>query len=230
MLQAFGANAASPYHANELTERLDWRINAKHNAFLRYSHDGNNSFAPPGIGDLPSDWTVNTNWADSGVFSLISVITPATANEFRYSYTFWSNANAPPPSSQCPAPCNGWGYTPLQTGYVNADGPMITILGVNNFAMGESATAPQSRLLRRHIFADNVSSQKGTHSIKFGGYWEYQKGTGTYAYAQPAAVELWSPGVGAGNSIRNSFRGLRFQSNPDSRHLSIPCRTCCNCR
>ena len=74
-----GTNAPSPYHANELTERLDWRINTRNNAFLRYSHDGNNSFAPPGIGDLPSDWAVNNNWADSGVVSLISVLTPATA-------------------------------------------------------------------------------------------------------------------------------------------------------
>jgi hypothetical protein len=187
LFQAFGTNAASPYHANELTERLDWRINDKHNAFLRYSHDGNNSFAPPGIGDLPSDWADNTNWADSGVFSLISVITPATVNEFRYSYTFWSNTNAPPTLSQCPAPCYGWDYT------TNSDGPMITVLGVNNFALGESATTPQSRLVRRHIFADNVSMQKGTHSIKYGGYWEYQKGTGSYAYADPAAMELWSP-------------------------------------
>ena len=196
-LQAFGTNAASPYHANELTERLDWRISAKHNAFLRYSHDGNNSFAPPGIGDLPSDWGDNTNWADSGVFSLISVITPATANEFRYSYTFWSNTNNPPELSQCPAPCNGWGYTPLKTGYVNADGPMITVLGVNNFALGESATSPQSRLLRRHIFADNVSSQKGTHSIKFGGYWEYQKGTGSYAYANAGGHGTLVSGISA---------------------------------
>jgi hypothetical protein len=187
--QAFGTNAASPYHANELTERLDWRINTRNNAFLRYSHDGNNSFAPPGIGDLPSDWNINTNWADSGVLSLISVITPATANEFRYSYTFWSNTNTPPTLAQCPAPCLGWNYA------TNTDGPMVTILGVNNFAMGESATSPQSRLLRRHIFADNVSSQKRTHTIKFGGYWEYQKGTGSYAYAQPAAMELWSPGL-----------------------------------
>jgi len=185
--QALGTNAASPYHANELTERLDWRINTRNNAFLRYSHDGNNSFAPPGIGDLPSDWNVNTNWADSGVFSLISVLTPAIANEFRYSYTFWSNTNTPPTLAQCPAPCLGWDYA------TNSDGPMVTVLGVNNFAMGESATSPQSRLLRRHIFADNVSMQKGTHSIKFGGYWEYQKGTGSYSYADPAAMELWSP-------------------------------------
>jgi len=70
---------------------------------------------------------------------------------------------------------------------------MITIFGVNNFALGQAANAPQSRMLRRHIFADNVTSQKGAHSIKFGGYWEYQKGTGTYAYADPAAMELWSP-------------------------------------
>src|SRR5580658_8525740 len=187
LFQGLGTNTASPYHANELTERLDWRINARNNAFLRYSHDGNNSFAPPGVGDLPSDWAINKNWADSGVFSLISVITPATTNEFRYSYTFWSNTNAPPTLAQCPAPCLGWDYA------TNSDGPMITVLGVNDFALGESATTPQSRLVRRHTFADNVSSQKGTHSIKFGGYWEYQKGTGSYAYAQPAAMELWSP-------------------------------------
>ena len=86
---------------------------------------------------------------------------------------------------------------------------MITILGVNNFALGESATAPQSRLLRRHIFADNVSSQKGTHSIKFGGYWEYQKGTGSYAYAQPAAMELWSPELVQAYNQKIAARGLR---------------------
>jgi hypothetical protein len=177
----FGTNTGSPYHANELTERFDWRIGSRNNAFLRYSHDGNNSFAPPGNGDLPSDWNVNTNWADSGVVSLISVLTPATVNEFRYSYTYWSNSNLPPSAAQCPAPCLG------------LDGPMITVVGVNNFALGNAPTAPQTRLVRRHSFADNVSSQKGGHSIKFGGYWEYQKGTGSYAYFDPAALELWSP-------------------------------------
>lgn len=177
----FVTNTGSPYHANELTERLDWRIGSRNNAFLRYSHDGNNSFAPPGNGDLPSDWNVNTNWADSGVASLISVLTPATVNEFRYSYTYWSNSNLPPTAAQCPAPCLG------------LDGPMITVVGVNMFALGNAPTAPQTRLVRRHTFADNLSSQKGTHAIKFGGYWEYQKGTGTYAYFDPAAMELWSP-------------------------------------
>jgi hypothetical protein len=181
LFQTFGTNTASPFHANQLTERFDWRVTTRHNAFLRYSHDGNDSFAPPGNGDLPSDWNMNTNWADSGVFSLISVLTPAMANEFRYSLTYWSNSNLPPTAEQCLAPCLGLGM------------PMFTIHGVNSFAFGQAATVPQTRVLRRHIFADNLTTQKGRHFIKFGGYWEYQKGTGTYTYAEPAAVGLYSP-------------------------------------
>jgi Carboxypeptidase regulatory-like domain len=182
LLFHFGVNADSPSHVNDFTERLDWRISNKHTAFLRYSHDGNASLAPPATGDFPSDWNYNTNWADSGVFSLISVLTPNTANEFRYSMTYWSNKLMPPTASQCPAPCLGYG------------GPNINIIGVSNFAIGQADNVPQSRVLRRHIFADNITSQKGRHSLKFGGYWEYQKGTGTYAYAQPAVEYLWNPG------------------------------------
>jgi hypothetical protein len=183
LFQKFASYAESPFHENELTERLDWRINAKNNAFLRYSHDGNNSYAPPGGGDLPSDWDVNKNWADSGVFSVISVLNPSTTNEFRYSMTYWSNTNNPPTASQCPAPCLGLGM------------PNFSIVGVSNFTIGNSTNAPQSRVLRRDIFADNVSKQKGAHSMKFGAYWEYQIGTGTYAYAAPAAAVLYSPEI-----------------------------------
>ena len=183
MFQQFAVNAPSPFHENELTERLDWRINEKHNAFIRYSHDGNNAYAPPGGGALPSDWDVNKNYADSGVFSLISVLSPTTANEFRYSMTYWSNTNNPPTASECPAPCLGLGM------------PNFSIYGVSNFTIGNATNAPQSRVLRRHIFADNISKQKGRHSMKFGGYWEYQRGIGTYAYAAPAAGVLFSPEI-----------------------------------
>src|SRR6202167_151230 len=184
LFQKFASYAESPFHENELTERLDWRINGKNNAFLRSSHDGNNSYAPPGGGDLPSDWDVNKNWADSGVFSVVTVLNPSTTNEFRYSMTYWSNTNNPPNASQCPAPCLGLGM------------PNFSILGVSNFTIGNSTNAPQSRVLRRDIFADNVSQQKGTHSMKIGAYWEYQIGTGTYAYAPPAAAGLYSPKIG----------------------------------
>ena len=103
------------------------------------------------------------------------------ANEFRYSYTYWSNTNNPPTASECPAPCLGLG------------GPNLQVIGVSNFTFGNSTNAPQSRVLRRNIFQDNISKTKGTHSMKWGGYWEYQLGIGTYAYAAPAAGALWSP-------------------------------------
>jgi len=194
----FGVNADSPVRSNEFTERIDWRINDKHTAFLRYSHDGNGSFAPPGSGDFPSGWNNNKNWADSGVFSVISVLTPATANEFRYSLTYWSNRLNATTADQCPAPCLGFG------------GPNITILGVGNFNIGQATNVPQSRVLRRNIFADNVTSQKGRHSLKFGGYWEYQQGTGTYGYATPAAEVLWDPTdtINAGLPLPATFKTI----------------------
>jgi hypothetical protein len=181
--QSFASYASSPFHENEFDVRLDWLISAKHSASLRYSHDGNNGYAPPGGGDLPSDWDVNKNWADSGVFTLTSALSPSLSNEFRYSYTYWSNTNNPPTAAECPAPCLGLG------------GPNFTIYGVSNFTIGNATNAPQSRVLRRNIFQDNISKTKGTHNMKWGGYWEYQQGTGTYAYAAPAAAELFSPEI-----------------------------------
>jgi hypothetical protein len=200
----FASYAASPFHENEINERIDWLINSKHTASLRYSHDGNNGYAPPGGGDLPSDWDVNSNWADSGVFSLTSALSPSLTNEFRYSYTFWSNYNNPPTAAQCPAPCIGLGL------------PNISIVGVSNFTIGNATNAPQSRLLRRHIFSDNISKTKGTHNMKWGAYWEYQYGVGTYAYAAPAAGEVFSP------EIVQGINGFLAQAGLGAYAVSVP--------
>jgi outer membrane receptor for ferrienterochelin and colicin len=195
LFTSFATYATSPYTSNQFTERLDYRLNQKHSMFLRYSHDGNNTFAPSGGGTQPSNWGVNTNWADSGVFSVISALTPATTNEVRFSMTYWSNYKNAPTSSVCPAPCVGLG------------GPQFSIDGIGNFQIGNDASnTPQSRMLRRYITADNYSWQKGSHSIKFGGEWEYQKGTGTYAYADPGGVVLYSPEeVGEFNAYLDSL-------------------------
>ena len=176
----FATIGRSPYDGNQVTQRFDWRINQKHNAFLRYSHDGNSSFAPRGGGALLSSWVNNTNWADSGVFSLISSFTPVVVNEFRYSLTYWSNKNGLATADECTGNCIGLA------------GPHVTIDGAG-FSFGNETNTPQSRLLRRHIFADNLTWQKGSHRLKFGGEWEYQKGTGTYTIDEPADITLFSP-------------------------------------
>ena len=182
LFAAFGDNTPSPYHGNLVGGRVDYNISSKHNMFVRYSHDGNNAYAPSGGGTQPSNWAVNTNYADSAVVSLVSSIKPTVANELRYSFTYWDNTKNPPTASQCPAPCIGLG------------GVQFSIDGVNNLQFGNDANnTPQSRNLKRHIFADNLTWSHGTHSFKFGGEWEYQQGTGTYAYAQPGGAVLYSP-------------------------------------
>jgi hypothetical protein len=168
----------SPFHESLIGVRFDYRINDKNTFFIRYSHDSNNSFAPQG-GGLPSSWVSNTNYADSGVASLITTFTPALVNEARYSMTYWDNKNTIPSATQCPD-CLGLGGA-----YVNVDG--------TGLSFGNQTNTPQSRVLRRNIFADNMTWQKGSHRMKFGGEWEYQKGTGTYHIDEPAAITLYSP-------------------------------------
>ncbi|HLJ51465.1 MAG TPA: TonB-dependent receptor [Bryobacteraceae bacterium] len=175
----FAVITPSPFNGNLVGGRLDYHLSQKHSAFLRYSHDGNDSFAPRDASSLPSAWVSNVNWADSGVASLISSFTPSLVNEFRYSMTFWSNKNSLPTAEQCPG-CLGLG------------GPNIAVEGTG-LSFGNQTNTPQSRVLRRHIFADNMTWQHGSHHMKFGGEIEYQKGTGTYTIDEPAAITLYSP-------------------------------------
>ena len=169
---------ASPRHDNLADARLDYRLSSRHTAFVRYSHDGNNSFAPREANSLPSAWETNVNWADSGVFSLISSVGPALVNELRYSTTFWSNRNAPPSADLCPD-CLGLG------------GAHVLVEGAG-VIFGNQTNSPQSRLTRRNIFADNMTWQHATHRMKFGGEIEFLKGTGTYTLDAPAAITLFS--------------------------------------
>ena len=172
------AITTSPFNGNQVSARVDYHTE-KHNAFLRYSHDGNNSFAPRYVGAMPSAWVNNANWADSGVFSLISTFSPSLVNEFRYSNTFWSNHNTLPTLAQC-ANCPG------------LNGPHVAVDGTTlNF--GNETNTPQSRLLRRNVIDDNMTLQKGGHHMKFGGEWEHEHGTGTYSVGAPATITLFSP-------------------------------------
>jgi hypothetical protein len=177
--RSFAVIAPSPLHQDLVNGRLDYRVSERHTAFLRYSHDGNDSFAPREVNSLPSAWVSNTNYADSGVFSVTSVLRPSMVNEFRYAMTYWSNNNDTPSTAQCPG-CLGLG------------GPHVVVES-SGLIFGNQTNAPQSRVVRRHIVADNFSTQAGSHRMRFGGEWEYVKGTGTYSLYVPAEIKLFSP-------------------------------------
>jgi hypothetical protein len=169
--------STAPYHGKTLSAKFDYHINEKNSMFIRYSHDGNNNSGPFGVPTPPSNFVQNVNWSDQSLLGFTSVISPTLVNDMRFSYWYWQNRNIPAPCQGCP----GYG------------GPEVNIVGSNNFLLGNNFNSPQGRDLRRYPLSDNVTWQKGAHRIKFGGEWEFDRGTGYWGFFDPAGVYLLPP-------------------------------------
>src|SRR5262249_3939986 len=75
----------SPLNFNLYNLRLDGKLNDRHNAFLRFSLDKNDFFAPPAAGTfMPSNWQAGRNFASQLQGALTSVLTPKLVNDLRY--------------------------------------------------------------------------------------------------------------------------------------------------
>jgi hypothetical protein len=211
---ALGGNFGSPYVGKTLSLRLDYRLNANTNVFARYSHDGNSGFGPNGGAPLPSNWLRNTNWSDQSIIGVTTTLKPTLVNDFRFSYQFWSNRNLFPTPSDC-------------SGCLGLDGPQITFAGVSsNFEVGDTENATQGRDLRRFTWQDNMTWQKGTHRMKFGGLFEYAPGTGFWGYCDPSCAEVFSPeslvGYGLGPLIPLFYPNLPTTIKTNQDLLNLP--------
>ncbi|MBS1876910.1 MAG: TonB-dependent receptor [Acidobacteria bacterium] len=172
-------NKGSPYHGKTLSARLDYRMSPNNALFLRYSHDGNNTFGPKSV-TLPSNWLRNTNWSDQSVLGFTSSIRPTMVNDFRVNFTYWSNRNLFPRESDCPG-CIGLGL------------PQVTLVGSSNFTIGNTQNATQGRDVRRVTLLDNFTWQKGSHRFRWGTDLEYAAGTGFWGFCDPGCVVAFSP-------------------------------------
>jgi hypothetical protein len=170
----------SPYHSKTLSARFDYRLSQKHTLFARYSHDGNQGLGPNGGTPFPSSWLKNVNWADQTAFGVTSILKPNIVNDFRFTYAYWHNRNLFPSTSDCPN-CLGLAF------------PQLTLVGSNNFQVGDTSNATQGRDLRRFTFQDNLNWQVGTHHLRFGALLEHNSGTGFWGYCDPACAVAYSP-------------------------------------
>ena len=178
---AFGGIFPSRLTGNQVTARIDVRINDSNNLFVRYSHDGNDGFAPPAsLSSLPSNWSRNQNWSDQSLVSLTSALKPQLTNELRFSYWYWHTRNLTPTANDCSTACAGLGL------------PEIRILGTD-FAAGNYTLAPQGGDFRRYHLADNLTWQVGAHQLRFGGEWQFDRGNGFLSLVEPASLVLYSP-------------------------------------
>ena len=172
----------SPYHSKQLTLRLDYHLSAKHNLFLRYSHDGNAGFGQSlEFGD-PSNWPHNVNWADQSIIGITSALTPTIVNDLRFQYNYWNNHNLQAVPSDCSLPC------------VAGSLPNVFFFqGSNMPAVGPNFNAPQGRNTRRFELVESLTWQKGAHRLKFGGDLNPTKSAGLWGFCTPMCVAAFSP-------------------------------------
>ena len=83
---ALGGIFPSPYVGNQFNARVDVQLHPSHNAFARYTHDRNSTFAHLGPPSLPSGWSRRVNQADQGMPALTSVLSPRIVNDVRFAY------------------------------------------------------------------------------------------------------------------------------------------------
>ena len=165
----------SPAHTKFASIRFDHHLSSKHNLFLRYSHDGNDSTGAPGSTTYqPSAWANNSNWADQAVLGFTSTLSPTIVNDLRLGYWNWHNWAQPLTLQQCDTTCPGGeipGLSAYGQYYFENYMPGLTTIGSANSQMGHYTNAPNVRLYKRPQIADSVAWQKGSHRFKFGADW-----------------------------------------------------------
>ena len=217
-LAGLAATFGSPYAGNQIGLRLDYALSPQQNAFLRYSHDGNNGFGDAISSGYPSNWVHNRNWADQSILGLTSSLTPALVNDVRFQYMYWSNHNEQATPSDCVSPCLGSTLPSL-----------FTILG-SNFGLGEAAVgpnfdAPQSRNTRRYQVTDTLSWQKSRHRFRFGLDMNRAVTTALWGFCTPLCTAAYAPETvrGAlGAATSTYFPNLPTVITSDADILKLP--------
>ncbi|HEU0007780.1 MAG TPA: carboxypeptidase regulatory-like domain-containing protein, partial [Terriglobia bacterium] len=169
----------SPSIGNQFNMRLDARLHARHNAFIRYTHDGSRFFGPndPRNTPLPSSWSRATFWTDQSLAALTSVLSPRLVNDLRFSYFFFSGPEVPASAEDCPG-CLGLGS------------PRINIPDAG-VAFGDQRYF--SFVGRRYQLTDSLAWQKGNHRLRFGFDWEHGSASTQRIDQDPATLNLYSP-------------------------------------
>jgi hypothetical protein len=175
---SLGGIFPSPYLGNQFNLRIDTRLNQKHNAFVRYTHDGNRALTPDGVnvGSLPSAWSRLKNWVDQSIAGLTSVLSSGIVNDLRFSYFFASTPQTPAGAEDCPD-CLGVGV------------PRVNIADAG-VTFGQSRQV--SSIKRRYQLTESLAWQRGSHSLRFGFDWEHATISLQLFTNEPATIQLYS--------------------------------------
>jgi len=169
---------SSPYGGNLLNTRVDAAFGQRHHAFVRYTHDGNQTFATAGADNtLPSGWSLRRVRADQSVVGVTSVLQSDLVNDVRLSYFSVSTPSEPAGPQTC-ANCFGLGA------------PRISFTN-NEITLGSPGTV--DFVTGRSQMTDSVTWHKRRHLVGVGFDWEHSSSKSSNADRDPAQIVLWSP-------------------------------------
>lgn len=175
----FDTVSSSPYKGWLYNLRLDYTINSKHSAFMRYSSDNNRVFAPVAQNVMPSNWRTNENDVYQAQAGWVYTINQNLINQVIFNYQKIGNKSLIPTASDCPG-CIGLG------------GAQVLVNG-SSFVIGNNTNAPQDRTLYRYETTDNLTWNKGRHTVETGFTFEKGYGYGTWSFVDPAIVVTHDP-------------------------------------
>ena len=182
-----GAFAANFNHSGELplrnklfNARLDYKVNDKHSAFLRYSEDHSKLRQFTAVNESAGSRSENN--AYNAVLGFTSVLSATLVNDARFNYNFLANALGAPGPEDCAG----------SIGCLGALGPQINVGGAG-FRIGVASGLPTDRANRTYQLTDTVSWSKGTHRIRFGGEFEKYVRFGSLATNDTGTVNLFGP-------------------------------------
>jgi len=137
--------------------RLDYKVNDRHNAFLRWTEEHNRSLQTEE--QMESAWERARNNSYNAALGVTSVLTPRLVNDLRLNWNLLTHFNNSVTPEDCPDP----------VGCIGVGGPFIQVSGLG-FSLGSVDFA--DRRNRTYQVTNNLSWQQGTHRIRFGGEWE----------------------------------------------------------
>lgn len=178
----FDTAPGNPLNFNQTNIKFNYRFNDKHSAFFRFSTDYNNNFNSSNGNYLPSNWVATKNTSAQGLIGVTSVLSSRMTNDARVSYGFYSGRLDIPTTNECKD----------AIGCLGLGGPRIDTTA-STFVIGNNLNTPQNRVLRTYQFTDTVNWRPGSHSVRFGGEWEYFYGQGHWAYLEPAFITVYDP-------------------------------------
>jgi hypothetical protein len=189
--------APTGYDTTNFFSRVDHHINASNLLTARYSLYDIESFNARGVGGLnaASRGTALEDRDQTVAVSEVATISSRLANEVRFQFT----------RSRLAAPPN------------DLVGPAISIAGVAN--LGASTSSPTGRDIDLYEMVDNVTVERGAHSIKFGADFLYNRINITFPGATQGAYTFSSLAnfrAGRYAQFQQAFgEPSQFQSNPN---------------